>query len=323
MTNAAHGSEICPHCEEDILVNNATSQDITLAGSIIRVPNVRVEECHHCGFRSLSGKDVGLFDLLFAPQYARISDLVSALKAAGYTNMFLKDDSPERDLAFGSRDYVSGLSEDLRGLYLDNESNHLIKGLNDLGSGRAHVDLPGWRCTVKLPRLGEGENGLVYEYKEDNEAVLKIAKPRAYSRDHCRAENELTYIFESKGIAVPRIIESDPHGSFIIKEKIDGEPLARLYDTLGAPDSPLHQRVKAAVEAFVEQLLKLFKEHPETKTSISPNNIYVIMSNEECRCVLVDTGPAPFHDYSKFDFSEYWFKVIPQKILQYKAVGYL
>jgi hypothetical protein len=323
MTGAAHNSEICPRCEEGILVGTITSQDITLVGSIIRVPNVRVEECRYCGFRSLSGKDVGLFDLLFAPQYARVGDLVSALRAAGYTNMFLREDRSECNLAFGSRNYVSGLSEDLRGFYLDNESNHLIEGLSNVSFGTLLIELAGRRCTVKLPRMGEGENGLVYEYQEDSEAVLKIAKPRTYSRDHLKAEHEVTCVFESRGIPVPRILESDPYGSFMIKEKLAGESLAKVYDTLGGSDNPYYQKVRSTVEAFIERLLVLFREYPETKTSISPNNIFVISSGEDCRCLLVDTGPAPFHDYSKFAFPEYWFKVIPQKIRQYKAVGYL
>jgi YgiT-type zinc finger domain-containing protein len=323
MIGAPHDSEICPRCEEGILIGAVTSQDITLAGSIIRVPNVRVEECRYCGFRSLSGKDVGLFDLLFAPQYARVADLVSALKAAGYADMFLKEDRSECNLAFGSRKYVAGLSDDLRSLYLDNESHHLIEGLAMLNSGTVPIDLGERRCTVKLPRLGEGENGLVYEYQEDGQAVLKLAKPRAYSRNHLRAEHEVTSIFESRGIPVPRILESDPYGSFMIKEKLAGESLARVYDTLDRSDNPYYQKVRSTVESFIERLLVLFREYPETKTSISPNNIFIISSGEECRCLLVDTGPAPFHDYSNFSFSEYWSTVIPQKIKQYKTVGYL
>jgi hypothetical protein len=323
MSSLSHDSEICPRCEEGILVATSTSQDIILAGSVIRVPNVRVEECRHCGFRSLSGKDVGLFELLFAPHYAQVSDLVSALRAAGYADMFLREDQSECNLAFGPRNYVSGLPEDLRGLYLDNESSHLLDGLSNVPSGIVLIELAGHRCTVKLPRLGEGENGLVYEYQEDNQAVLKVAKPRAYSRNHLRAEHEVTCIFESRNIPVPRILESDPYGSFMIKEKLAGQSLAKIYPALGEPESPYYQKVCYTVRTFIDRLLALFEEYPEVKTSISPNNIFVISAGNSCRCLLVDTGPAPFHDYSNFVFSDYWVKVIPQKIEQYRKVGYL
>ena len=33
--------------------------------------------------------------------------------------------------------------------------------------------------------------------------------------------------------------------------------------------------------------------------------------------------PAPCHDYSGFNFDHYWETVIPQKIKQYAAAGYL
>jgi len=49
----------------------------------------------------------------------------------------------------------------------------------------------------------------------------------------------------------------------------------------------------------------------------------VLVENGSARCLLVDTGPAPFHDYSGFVFEEYWEVTIPRKIEQYRAVGYL
>ena len=70
-------------------------------------------------------------------------------------------------------------------------------------------------------------------------------------------------------------------------------------------------------------MLELFVAHPEVKTSVSPNNIFVLLEDSTCRCLLVDTGPAPLHDYSRFSFAEYWETTIPQKIRQYRAVGYL
>ena len=67
----SHALEICPRCEEGSLTTGRAFQDISYAHSVIRLPDVKVEECLNCGFRSISGKDVGLFELLFAPEYSR------------------------------------------------------------------------------------------------------------------------------------------------------------------------------------------------------------------------------------------------------------
>jgi Phosphotransferase enzyme family len=323
MSNQAFGSEICPRCEEGILVTVQTHQDITLEGSLVRIPNVQTEVCRVCGFQSLSGKEVGLFELLFAPQYSKVKDLIGALRTAGYYGVFLREDRTESVLGFGSRQYVANLAGDLKDLYLDNESSHVIKGLTAVKSGVVPVELVNHRYTVKLPKIGEGENGVVYAYQENKETVLKIAKPRPYSRDHLKEEYEVTDFFERQGVPVPRILDSDPYGSYMIKEKLAGESLAKIYHDLGGPESPRHHAVRNAVERFVNQLIDLFEKHPETKTSVSPNNIFVLISDHDCQCLLVDTGPAPLHDYSTFDFAEYWEKVIPEKIKRYQAVGYI
>jgi hypothetical protein len=317
------GKEICPRCEEGILVSIETPQDISLEGSRIRIGKVQVDECRVCGFRSLSGREVGLFEILFAPQYARIADLVAALKAAGYASAFLREDQSESALTFGSRQYVAGLAEDLRDLYLDNESGHILRGLGAVTAGTVPIDLQGKQYQVKLPKIGEGENGIVFDYEEDIRSVLKFAKPRPYSREHLREEYEVTDFFIKHNVPVPKILESDPYGSFMIKEKLAGDSLAKIYDDLGPAGNPLHQRVKNEVQAFVGRLIELFSRYPETKTSVSPNNIFVLLTGDDCRCLLVDTGPAPLHDYSDFVFNHYWEKVIPEKIKRYREVGYL
>jgi len=315
--------EICPRCEERILTRAEIPQDITVAGSVVRIPNVQVEECLHCGFRTLSGREVGLFEVLFAPQYERLGDLVEAIRTAGYLGAFLREDQNDTALAFGARSYVATLASDLRDLYLDNESSHVIEGLARVDGGEVPVDLSIRRCTVRLPKIGEGENGVVYDYAEAADAVLKLAKPRAYSRDHLVQEYEVTEFFDRHGVPVPKVLESDPHGSFLIKERLAGESLARLYQGLGPADAPRHRAARASVERFISELIDLFVRHPEAKTSVSPNNIFVVLDGDDARCLLVDTGPAPFHDYSHFDFAEYWESTIPRKIEQYRAVGYL
>ncbi len=323
MDESNSRSEICPRCEEGFLITVQTPQDITIEGSIVRLPNVQVDECRLCGFRSLSGREVGLFEILFSPRYARMGDLIQALHAAGYYGMFLREDRSETLIGFGSREYVANLEKDLQGLYLDNESNHVIQGLSNFSSGLIPINLAGNQYTVKLPKVGEGENGIVYDYQEAYQAVLKIAKPRAYSRDHLRDEFEATEFFDKQGVPVPRILSSDPYGSFMIKERLAGESLAKIYHSLGGPGSLAYQRVRETTKVFIDNLIELFAKTPEVKTSVSPNNIFVELKGNDCQCLLVDTGPAPFHDYSGFNFDHYWETVIPQKIKQYTAAGYL
>jgi hypothetical protein len=323
MDELKNRSEICPRCEEGFLTTVQTLQDITIEGSIVRLPNVQVDECQLCGFRSLSGREVGLFEILFSPRYARISDLIQALHASGYYGMFLREDRSDSFIGFGSRDYVANLEDDLQGLYLDNESNHVIQGLNSFQQGLIPINLAGEQYTVKLPKIGEGENGIVYDYQEAYQAVLKIAKPRAYSRNHLKEEYEVTDFFEKQGVPVPRILSSDPYGSFMIKERLSGESLAKIYYSLGGPESLVYQRVRETTRVFIDRLINLFVKTPEVKTSVSPNNIFVVLKGNDCQCLLVDTGPAPLHDYSDFNFDHYWETVIPQKIKQYTTAGYL
>lgn len=314
--------EICPRCEEGILVRVEVPHDVRLSGSVVRIPRVQAEECRHCGFRTLSGREVRLFDVLFAPHYDRIADLVAALRAAHYTGMFLREDRAESPFGFSSRDYVDGLADDLRDLYLDNEASHVLGAL-DAGSGTVPIDAAGRAYRVRLPKIGEGENGVVYDHEDDPRSVFKVAKPRAYSRDHVRKECEMTDLFVREGIAVPRIVAWDRYGSFVVKEKLAGRSIAVIYDELGTSEAPRHRRVRAAVGTFLDRMMRFFIDHPAAKTSISPNNIFVVEDGDACGCLLVDTGPAPFHDYSRFDFREYWEVTVPQKIRQYRSVGYI
>lgn len=315
--------EICPRCEEGILSNRHVVQEISHAGSVIRVPNVQVEECRFCGYRSISGKEGGVFEILFSDQYEDIAALAIALRAAGYHSMFLEEAESQTSPRFGALEYISALEDKLRCFYLDSESSHIISRISSCTSNSLAVILDENRLTLSLPRLGEGENGIVFEIAEDARNVLKLAKPRDYSRNHLMEEAELTRIFTEEGIAVPCIKESDPYGRFMLKEKLAGESLAQLYRSLGSPEDPVHRTVRSTVEAFIRRLLNLFDRYPQTKTSLSPNNIFVLSSNSHCECLLVDTGPAPFHNYNGFDFPEYWEKTIPQKIIQYEKIGYL
>lgn len=316
-------AEICPRCEEGLLATVEVAREVALGGTSVRVPKVRLERCRACGWEASSGRDVGLAELLLAAQYSSVAQVVDALKTAGYRELFLSEEVVADVPAFGSRAYVSTLGGDLRDLYLDSESSHVLAQLAAAGQGVVPLDLGQRRCTVRLPKIGEGENGIVFNYEEAGDSVLKLAKPRSYSREHIREECEVTAFFTSQGIPVPAILDYDPWGSYCIKERLAGQSLAVLYDQLGPPEAPLHRRVRQEVERFTLRLIALFEAYPEVKTSVSPNNIFVVVNGEDCRCLLVDTGPAPSHDYSRFDFAEYWDKVIPEKIARYRQVGYI
>jgi hypothetical protein len=321
-TNSSSRAEICPRCEEGILTTVETSHEVMVDGSNISIPRVRVDECRVCGYRSLSGREARLIEVLFAFPYDRVADLVRDLRAAGYHGLFLREDRSERGLGFGSSDSVQSLAGDLRELYLDNETSHVLKGLH-APAGSVSLDVAGHVYRLKLPKIGEGENGTVFDYEGCPTAVFKVAKPRPYCRDHVLGEAEQTAFFVGEGIPVPAILEVDPFGRFVVKERLAGGSLAVLYDRLGDPRSPRHVRVRAAVRQFVERLLDLFVRHPSSKISVSPNNIFVVESAGRCECLLVDTGLAPFHDYSAFDFDEYWNVTVPQKIRRYREVGYV
>ena len=185
------------------------------------------------------------------------------------------------------------------------------------------LEVAGRRFVVRLPKIGEGENGVVYDHEGDPDSVFKVAKPRPYSRDHLVKECEVTAFFASRGVPVPAIVESDRYGSWVVKERLRGRALAVIYDELGPPETARHRRTRETVRAFVDTLLELFVRFPETKTSMSPNNIFVVEDGAECRCLLVDTGPAPMHDYSRFDFEQYWHVTVPEKIRRYREVGYI
>jgi hypothetical protein len=315
-------SEICPRCEDGILVTVETSHDVTVAGSLVRIPRVRAEECRVCGYQALSGREAHLIEVLFASPFERVSDIVAALRAASYHGMFLREDRSETGLGFGYSECVESLAGDLRELYLDNETSHVLRGLQ-AQDGVAALDVAGHLYRLKLPKIGEGENGTVFDYDERPTSVFKVAKPRPYCRNHLLEEAEVTGFFASQGIPVPRILEADRFGRFVVKERLAGMSLAILYDQLGDPGTRRHAQVRAEVRRFVERLLDLFVRHPSSKISVSPNNIFVAESGDRCECLLVDTGLAPFHDYSAFDFDDYWSVTVPQKISRYREVGYI
>ncbi len=314
--------EMCPRCEEGLLVTVEVSHDVVVEGCAVRIPRVRADACGACGYRSLSGRETRLIEVVFPSRYDRVSDFVTDLRAAGFHGVFLRQDPSEIALGFGSSTSVQTLRGDLRELYLDNETNHVLKELR-APSGLVAVDAASRVYRLKLPRIGEGENGVVFDDAQDPTSVFKVAKPRPYCRSHLLGEAEQTRFFAGEGVRVPHVLDADRFGRYLVKERLAGRSLAVLYDGLGEPGTARHVRVRAAVKRFVERLLDLFVRHPSSKISISPNNIFVVETADCCQCLLVDTGLAPFHDYSAFDFDEYWSVTVPQKIRRYREAGYI
>ncbi len=165
-------AEICPRCEDGLLVTVETTHEVMVEGSLVRIPRVRADECRKCGYRSLSGREARLIEVLFTSSYDRIADLVADLRSTGYRSMFLREDRTETGLGFGSSESVESLAGDLRELYLDNETSHVLDGLQ-APTGLVSLDVAGQVHRLTLPKLGEGENGTVFNYEGRPERRLQ------------------------------------------------------------------------------------------------------------------------------------------------------
>ncbi len=216
--------DICPRCEEGILLTVEVPHDVLVAGSVIRIPKVKAEQCPYCGFRALSGREVRLFEVLFAPHYERIADLVAGAPGRPLPRACsCARRKPSRNARRSARASTWRRSPRTCATSTSTtRSSHVIEGLA-APDGTVPLDVAGRRYRVRLPKIGEGENGVVYDYAEDPGSVFKVAKPRPYSRDHLRQECEVTEFFARHGIPVPRIVEHDRYGSFVVKERLAGE----------------------------------------------------------------------------------------------------
>jgi CRP-like cAMP-binding protein len=74
-------------------------------------------------------------------------------------------------------------------------------------------------------------------------------------------------------------------------------------------------------------MLDLFVRRPECKTSISPNNIYLLREGDKFRdppaFLLIDPGTTLNKNYDGFTFHKYWNEVLPDRIRKYERTGYL
>ena len=156
---------------------------------------------------------------------------------------------------------------------------------------------------------------------------MKVAKQQAICRQRLLEEALTTDYFLASGIVTPRIRYLDPAGRFSIKDFIEGETVTSLYMRFETLTVRTQNLVIQGLEQFLSRLLELFRQKPEFKVSISPNNIYVLSEGgkykDPVEYVLIDPGPTPKKNYDGFDFSKYWNEVLPERIRKYRKTGYL
>lgn len=189
--------------------------------------------------------------------------------------------------------------------------------------------------TLGLPPLGEGDRALVYPLRDHSlelpdargQLCLKAAKQQPICRQCLLEEAATTDFFLSRDISVPKIHYMDPLGRFSIKDFVEGESVTSLYLRFNSLTVRTQNLILDGLKNFLTRLLELFRERPDCKVSISPNNIYVLSDGGKYRdpveFVLIDPGPVPKKNYDGFDFEKYWNEVLPDRIRKYQETGYL
>lgn len=221
---------------------------------------------------------------------------------------------------------------------LEMEAVNFLEALHQAAeAGRKTVTLTygGVALGINLPPLGEGDRGIVFPLSSHSldlpEAAgplcLKVAKQQPVCRERLLEEAMTTAFFLSEGVAVPRIYYMDPLGRFCIKEFIEGESVTSLYLRFDDLSVKSQQLILEGLENFLNRLLALFRQRPDCKVSISPNNIYVLSEGgrfkDPAEFVLIDPGTTLKKNYDGFTFHKYWNEVLPDRIRKYQRTGYL
>ncbi|MBI5586287.1 MAG: cyclic nucleotide-binding domain-containing protein [Deltaproteobacteria bacterium] len=189
--------------------------------------------------------------------------------------------------------------------------------------------------SVGLPPLGEGDRGIVYPLQPQSLPLpaglgplcLKVAKQQPVCRERLLEEAMTTDFFLSQDVYVPKIYYLDPLGRFCVKEFVEGESITSLYLRFNSLTVRSQQLILEGLEKFLNRLLELFRERPDCKVSISPNNIYVLSEGgkfkDPAQFVLIDPGTTLKKNYDGFTFDKYWNEVLPDRIRKYQRTGYL
>lgn len=148
---------------------------------------------------------------------------------------------------------------------------------------------------LRLPFLGQGQNGAVYEILGSNpKMVIKIPHPTPKAINACKSEHR-AYRFwrrqvKNQPFRVPFEFGSNKFGLFRVMEKIEGETLTKVLIREGLLlqdlNHPYHIKVSyhpqqepsykiRQIMHAISAMLKILVSNPHMCTSISPNNILV------------------------------------------------
>lgn len=173
---------------------------------------------------------------------------------------------------------------------------------------------------LKLPFLGRGKNGAVYEIQSplvNEEKVIKIALPRLQSIQSGIIEYE-SYDFWSEAASnagtffIPKQYEVHKLGLYRIMEKNKGITLTKYLLMLGAiriddlnkkstsfnPNflNGIYRVEANKIAKALESMIHIVTTNPKYCVSLSPNNIHVTFDASNLtieRIDLVDIGPVP------------------------------
>lgn len=147
--------------------------------------------------------------------------------------------------------------------------------------------------TLETPALGQGERGVVFRLLgADAGQVLKISKPDPRSLEILRDEAVSHRFWSEQAQGAFRVgtrQSTHPSGLFAVMSEVRGEPLTDALFKLGLLElDPVLGDVRARRDhshvapedlarlwRALARMIAVVKQHPEMRTSLSPNNFYV------------------------------------------------
>ena len=203
--------------------------------------------------------------------------------------------------------------------------------------------------TLRLPFLGRGNNGAVYEIAgpiSEGKRVIKITLPRLQAIESSIIEYE-SYDFwvnaanNSHTFLVPKQHEAHKLGLYRIMEKNDGITLTKYLLMLGAIhidnleektasfDAQFLEGLYAAsgkqIAQAIQSMISIIKDNPLHCVSLSPNNIHITYHKETLgikRIDLVDIGPVPskLSSYQKLDTFYQFLELCSERLQKYISI---
>ena len=194
--------------------------------------------------------------------------------------------------------------------------------------GGPRVGASGAGCSVaapsSCPRSARARTAWSSTTPEDPASVLKLAKPRPYSREHVRLECELTEFFAATASRCRGSSTGTPTARFCVKERLAGKSLAAALLRARAPGlRRATGRREEAVRALHRQPPRAVRAPPRGEDLGEPEqHLRRARTASGAGACSWTPGRRPFHDYSHFSISRTTgTSVIPQKIEQYRVGG--